>query len=480
MNSTTDQLRRVFGATNATTPEGAARDSNRQFVRGRTQISPYDHSRRPKGRIISAYEAFTAYGLDVLDESVEYRSALLLARHNAVGDALRRQRETLGLDFRAVSRCTGVRVEDLKRIESGDAADVSMAAIERIAFTIGLDEAQLAFCPDLAGGAIAGRLKTLQTASPGSGLRQLTPKSVTTLTEAASVIRTQYLLQESLGFVGGARRFDPVDDYGNITTPAWKVGYLLAREARAELGLGRSPLKSMREFVQTVLGIPVVQAELPQRIAGATIAVTDGNLQSQRGILLNTTGPNLNPLVRRETLAHEVGHLLFDPDQKLESVRVDSYAGLAVNPEQAGSVDYVEQRANAFAISFLTPLDAIRDLLDPPVKEGDVAAIMSRFGISVTAARFHIENAYFKNYPVPSPGNLAFDTNEWRSAEDFGVDFFPVADTPILRRGRFSGLVVAAWRENLISPYTAANYLNCSIELFQGNAEHIHSMHSIT
>ena len=105
---------------------------------------------------------------------------------------------------------------------------------------------------------------------------------------------------------------------------------------------------------------------------------------------------------------------------------------------------------------------------------------MSRFGISVTAARFHIENAYFKNYPVPSPGNLAFDTNEWRSAEDFGVDFFPVADTPILRRGRFSGLVVAAWRENLISPYTAANYLNCSIELFQGNAEHIHSMHSIT
>ena len=363
------------------------------------------------------------------------------------------------------------------RIESGDADDVSMADIERIAFTLGLDEAQLAFRRGLAGGAIAGRLKTLQTASPGIGLRQLTPKSVTTLTEAASVIRTQYQLQESLGLIGGARRFDPVDDYGNTTTPAWKVGYLLAGEARAELGLGDRPLKSMRELAEMVLGIPVVQAELPQRIAGATIAVSDGELQTQRGIVLNTTGANENPLVQRATLAHEVGHLLFDPDQKLESVRVDSYAGLIANPEQTRPVDYVEQRANAFAISFLAPIDAVLSLLDPPLSEDDVAAIASRFGVSVTAARFHVENAFYRNYPVPTIDSSSIDTSEWSVAEEFL--YFPLEDAPIARWGRFAGLVVAAWKENLISLSTAAAYLNCDDEEFRASAEYIESMHPV-
>ena len=470
-------MRRVFGATTARTPEDAARESNRQFVRGRNQISPYDRARRQKGRIISAYEAFNAYGLGVLDEAIEYRSALLLAGQNAVGDALRHQREALGLDYRAVSRCTGVRTEDLKRIESGDADDLSMATIERIAFTIGLDEAQVAFRPGVAGGAIAGRLKTLQTDSPGMGLRQLTPKSVTTLTEAASVIRTQYQLHESLGLIGGARRFDPVADYGNIATPAWKVGYLLAGEARTELRLGDRPLMSMREFVEVVLGIPVVQAELPQRIAGATIAVSDGELQTRRGIVLNTTGANENPLVRRATLAHELGHLLFDPDQNLESVRVDSYAGLIANPEQTGPVDYVEQRANAFAISFLAPVDAVRSLLDPPLSEDDVAEIASTFGVSATAARFHVENAFYKNYPVPSIDSSSIDTSEWHIAEEFL--YFPVADAPIARWGRFAGLVVAAWKENLVSLPTAAAYLNCDDEEFRASAEHIESMHPV-
>ena len=98
-----DQTKKIFGISDAT-PEVAARRSTRQFVRGRTQISPFDKSRHPKGRVISAFEAFKAYGLDVLDEAVEYGSALLLHHHNAVGDSLRLQREALGLNHLAVSR----------------------------------------------------------------------------------------------------------------------------------------------------------------------------------------------------------------------------------------------------------------------------------------------------------------------------------------------------------------------------------------
>ena len=239
-----------------------------------------------------------------------------------------------------------------------------------------------------------------------------------------------------------------------------------------------NPVSSLREFVEHILGIPVVQAELPILIAGATIATPDSDNKTRRGIVLNTTGNNQNPLVRRATLAHEVGHLLFDPAQKLEDVRVDSYAGLEVNPAQTGPVDYVEQRANAFAISFLAPVEAVRDLLDPPFSESAVAAIVSKFGISITAARFHIENAYFKNYPVPRQDTLSIDQDEWRGGENSRIDYFPISETPILRRGRFSRLVVDAWNDNLLSVSTAANYLNCSNETLQAQAETIRSMYS--
>lgn len=472
-----EQSRKVFG-TIGDTPDAAARRSTRKFVRGRTQISPFDSSRSPHGRVISAFEAFTAYGLDVLDEAVEYGSALLLHQPNAVGDALRLQREALGLDYGAVSRRTKVRAEDLKRIEEGNADDVSIATIERIAFIIGLDESQLSFRSDVAGGAIAGKLKTIRNSSPGIGLSSLTVESVATLAEAASVIRTQIQLQESLGLTRGAAAFNPDDNYGNPVTPAWKIGYRLARETREKLGMGVDPVPSMRHFVEYTMGIPVVQAELPQGIAGAIIAVPDSDTESRRGIVLNTTGDNRNPLVRRATLAHEVGHLLFDSDRKLETVRVDAYSGLENNPEQV-SVDYVEQRANAFAISFLAPADAVRTRLQSPLSDGAVAVIAMRFGISITAAQFHIKNAYSMEYPISVQSNLPIDENEWRAVEDYSLDYFPINDTPSVRRGKFSGLVIAAWKRQLLSTDTAASYLNCSTEKLEANADTIQGMYPV-
>ena len=477
MNSTPEQLRRVFGAPNAATPEEAARESTRQFVRGRTQISPFDSARNPKGRIISAFEAYKAYGLEVLDEAIEYGSALLLTHHNAVGDALRRQREDLGLDHRAVVLRTKVSVEDLKRIETGQADDVSMAEIERLAFNIGLDEALLAFQPESAGSGIAGRLRTLQSRSPGRGLRTLTSASVVALTEAASVIRAQNQLQDSLGLFGKAETFDPVSQYGDSITPAWKIGYELASTTRRRFDLENNPIPSMREFVEETLGIPVVQTKLPSGIAGATLSIRDSG-KMIRGIVLNLAGHNENPLVRRATLAHELGHLLFDPNPYLENVRVDSYIGLDVNPEQPRSVDYVEQRANAFAINFLAPVEAIRGLLDPPVSDDDILTIVSKFGISVTAATFHIENAFYKTYPIPE-FDLFIDRDQWRSAEDFAIDYFPIPKTRDIRRGRFSGLVVAAHQNKLLSTSTAASYLNCSDDEFEENAMDIQNVHPV-
>lgn len=169
MNSNDPRLLRKVFRTDAVTAREAARKSSRKFVRGRSELSPFDGDREHRGREISAYEALTAYGLEVLEEAVEYGSAILLSRKNAVGEALRNQREAIGLDFAAVAQSAGVSVRDLQRIESGDADDVHIKKIERIAFILGLDEAMLAFQADAAvGGDVAARLKTLRS----SGLRQ--------------------------------------------------------------------------------------------------------------------------------------------------------------------------------------------------------------------------------------------------------------------------------------------------------------------
>lgn len=179
----------------------------------------------------------------------------------------------------------------------------------------------------------------------------------------------------------------------------------------------------------------------------------------------------------RATLAHEIEHLLFDPDTKLENVRVDHYEGLEHNPE-AIDVDYVEQRANAFAISFLAPGNAVRDLVDGPFDGTDVAKVGSTFGISVTAARFHLSNVYFKQFSEPPAQDIRIATQPWRAAEDFDADYFPIATTPTSRRGRFAGLVVQACRRKFISADTAASYLDCSVSELQNAAQSILEMHS--
>ena len=143
--------------------------------------------------------------------------------------------------------------------------------------------------------------------------------------EAASIIRVQHRLQKWLGLQSKIGGFHPNDDYGSVQNPAWRIGYNLAEDARRIMGLGDAPIPSMRELVEERLGIPVIQTRLPETVAGATVMTTDENGDAARGVVLNTVGANSNIWIRRVTLAHELGHLLYDPDDRLERVRVDSY-----------------------------------------------------------------------------------------------------------------------------------------------------------
>ena len=232
----------------------------------------------------------------------------------------------------------------------------------------------------------------------------------------------------------------------------------------------------MRTLVEDRLGIPVVQVELGQNIAGATVVTKDEDGREARGVVLNTVGENENVWVRRATLAHELGHLLFDPNAQLENVRVDPYGQNEADPE-SHETDYVEQRANAFAVAFLAPLGAVRRMVPAPPSIESVVDVMHTYGISHTAARYHVSNSHFRQYEVPPFGAHETPRDELKAAENFALDFFPLDGTPIQRRGKFAALVTRAVEEGCISMDTASLYLQCSAPELDARFEALRAVH---
>ena len=473
-----DRLSFIFGqGMNGLSAEDAARRSTRGFVRSEAELGVYEESRKPTGHVLTAWEAFTSFGLDVLEEAVEYGSAVLRRTKNSTGDALKQRRKDLGLNHKSVGKAAKVRESDVNTAESSP-SQIPLAKLERIAFSLGLDERLLAFEQGSGGDSqLAYRLRTL-VKEPNKQADKISNGTALLFAEAASIIRVHRRLQKWLRLRDDCHLFTPDEFYGSRGNPAWLVGYNLAREARETLQIGQAPIPSMRELVEERLGIPVIQARLPSRIAGATIMTTDEDGNEARGVVLNTVGENQNVWIRRATLAHELGHLLYDPDSKLQSVRVDSYTDSQRNP-QAQEADFVEQRANAFAIAFLSPNDAVRQLAPTPVSEESVIKVMHTFGISHTAARYHIANSHYRQFDVPSTVIDTGPSDEQKAAENFTVDYFPVPDTPEQRRGKFAGLVTAAYDNGFISEDTAALYLECSVQDFQDNLEFLRSLYDI-
>ena len=481
MGSLADQITRTFGAVAAADLDAAARESTRKFVRSNYEIGPLEEGQNPPGHILTAWEALQSYGLDILYESIEYSGAILLKSSGAIESTFLNRRNDLGLSIESIAGATGVSI-DYVRLAEERAHHVPLIDLEKIAFTLGLDERLLAF-EDIDGTDrdLAFRLKTLQQRAPE--IPTISTGTALKFTEAASVIRVQSMLMDWLGHSGAFRTFQPSHDYGSYANPAWRVGYNLAQQARARLALEMGtdgPILSMRDLVEKDLGIPVVQARLQPSIAGATITTTGFDGEEVRGFVLNTIGENSNVWVRRATLAHELGHILYDPSQELKQLSVDSYDATLVNPESPEiDIDYVEQRANAFAIAFLAPLESVRNLAPVPIRAEDIGNVMQTFGISHTAARYHVFNAHYRQYDLPEQQDQPGPEEHWMTAEDFTLDFFPVSSTPIQRRGRFAGLVAESYQRGILSLHTAALYLGCSDEMFLDNLNAIRDFHPV-
>ena len=140
-----DQLTFIFGCGAKGRPaEEAAKHSTRSFVRSERSLAPYEEPRGATGHLLTAWEAYTSFGLDVLEEAVEYGSAVLRETSTATADALRERREHIGLTPRSVGRAARVSQKDVETAESTPHL-LSIQMLERIAIALGLDERFLAF-----------------------------------------------------------------------------------------------------------------------------------------------------------------------------------------------------------------------------------------------------------------------------------------------------------------------------------------------
>src|SRR5262249_42863769 len=260
--------------------------------------------------------------------------------------------------------------------------------LERIAIALGLDERLIGVTPGAGGDQRLGaRLKRVGTVDAA-----FSAAMVSTFAEAAWVIRTESRLRALLGWRSSVLdRFEPDTFYGSRSFPTWEYGYLLADRARNALNIERGDTIRPLWHLVFQMGLPLVQASLPDRIAGATIAAG-----GHRGIVVNTIGQNTNVWVRRSTIAHELGHLLWDPDDRLMSVHVDEYSAITAIENVR---DDVEARTNAFAIEFLAPKrDAELIFRTSSTDESGLRQIMERFGVSFTAARYHVWNACERSF----------------------------------------------------------------------------------
>jgi Zn-dependent peptidase ImmA (M78 family) len=413
-------------------------------------------------------QANRLFGIGKLIEAHQFGTAVLTSDYEEPARTIKQQRERLGLSIHEVAKCVGLPDADVARIEDPGVKN-PIRNIEKVARSLALDETNISEISKYnRDSSVAVRLKAFASSDP-----RLTHHDILAIAEAAWVIKTQIELSRMLkpGEMLNWEKYEEDDNYGNSEYPAWQHGYYLAYKTRESLGLDfESPIQSLRELCEQRLEIPLVYSDLSSHIAGVTVATKEC-----RGIILNASDFG-NTWIKRIALAHELGHMLWDSDERLCDLMIDDVDVL--NDTMAR--DYVEQRANAFAIQFLAPQKGIeKAIAEYQIVDSDISRVLSIFGVSYSAGRYHYRNTRGESCTV---ANIKARKNEpeqdWDGRERFAVDYYPIESVPQNRRGYFSKVVMEANIKGLISDDTAASYLNVDVGTYKDELPRIRELYS--
>lgn len=286
----------------------------------------------------------------------------------------------------------GLRVGDLgvdprvvEAIEAGRSG-ITTTQLEKIAIALQLDPTRLR------AGEIQARPQPSVFLRHRGTQQDFTTVDAPILDLALEGARARNALARSVGDDVGlfpASRFETRGVAGDASNAAARQGYQLARELRRTIGNEADALADLRELAEVTCGITVLVRRFAT-IGSSAFAVKAADAAA---ILLAPITYRREPAAR-VWIAHELCHLLFDPDGGGVHIVVDF--------DDDRHVHQAERRARAFAAELLLPEAGLRKLIGPPAGvTGDVSSrnlvAMARdaFGSTWQVAANHLCNLGF-------------------------------------------------------------------------------------
>lgn len=361
----------------------------------------------------------------------------------AIATLLKQARQDAGLSLDALASWSRLPVEVLRGAEDATVR-LTASELDRCARVFGLR------LEDLLAGE-AGRAPMTVLLRSETGLAQDTRAVLTTeideaLGELQRVVRDVADLERALGLV--PPRLPRIDDSRRPSD--MHRGEHRARRVREELGLGIEPIPSMRRLVDA-LGVAIVwvtEEQVDKLVDGACV------MAPRPAMLVNLfEAANLHPWRARITIAHEIGHLLFDltPGNPVA-------VSLAAR-RQPAHLEEIEQVARAFAACLLVPAEGVRKVVGAldPTSDDAVQAVGSHFGVGRTVAINRLQTVFSLTDDARMRMGL-------RTAKAYKGDF--TADQPpepVGFRGEpLLGLVGRALRAGVVPPARARRILGLS------------------
>jgi hypothetical protein len=185
------------------------------------------------------------------------------------------------------------------------------------------------------------------------------------------------------------RQLAPRGSAGDVTNAPAHQGYQLARELRRAVGNDAKALADLRELAEASIGLTLVVRRLAT-IGSSAFAV---KAEDAAAIVLAPSAHGREPHAR-VWIAHELCHVLFDPD--------DGGVNVVVDFEVDRRAHQSEQRARAFAAELLLPEPGLRQLIGAPsevsgetASKNLVAMARDAFGSTWQVAANHLCNLRF-------------------------------------------------------------------------------------
>jgi transcriptional regulator with XRE-family HTH domain len=270
----------------------------------------------------------------------------------SIGRLVREAREQEKLSREALATPASVRLEALAALEEGQAF-LSTAKLGRIAGALGLDPIAI-----LEGQAVVRPDPTIYFRH--ARIADFHDEDVDRLRPALAAGLALLDCRALLGEPASLRsRFTPEP----VGASPHASGYDAARRVRAALGDRSGPLHDLWALLEERFDVAVCTAALRTR---SVMAVTvKERVRGGAAIVMNAGFVNYRkrPLVGRVNLAHELAHVLFDPENdEVNMIVVDR-----VDPRDARGGTGIEQRARAFAAELLIPAHGLSSRFGAPI-----------------------------------------------------------------------------------------------------------------